>query len=155
MFCSTPLDKLLLYLLAPQDRHLNDHPPGHYPSTPPGHHLLQEILGGDFVAENEDLHKEIEKFKHKIYSNVDRGFTIVEAVELLQIWCRASKLCLKEVQLLLVSSAHLDTFCEWVYRKRSMCTSQENAVALLEGGNGQHTNFPSQAFKKEANHVDA
>ena len=60
---------------------------------------LQEILGGDFVVGKEDLHKEFEKFKHKIYSYVDRGFT-VDAVELLQIWCRASKLCLKEVQLL-------------------------------------------------------
>ena len=42
-----------------------------------------------------------------------------------------------------MSSAHLDTFCdlEWVYRKRSMCTSQENVVALLGGGNGQHTYF--------------
>ena len=50
----------------------------------------------------------------------------------------------REVQLvgktyLLISSAHLDTFCEWMYRKRSMCTSQENAVPLLWGGNGQHT----------------
>ena len=111
-----------------------------------GDFQLQEILGGDFVVVNEDLHEEFEKFKHKLYSYVDRGFTIVEAVELLQIWCRASKLCLKEVQLLgknyfLISSAHLDTFCEWVYRKRSMCTSQENVVALLGGGNGQHTYF--------------
>ena len=95
---------------------------------------LQEILGGDFVVVNKDLHEEFEKFKHKMqftwieflsgYSYVDRGFTILEAVELLQIWCRASKLCLKEVQLLggkcfLISSAHLNTFCEWVYRKMS------------------------------------
>ena len=69
-------------------------------------------------------------------------------------------LCLKEVQLLgkkyfLISSAHLDTFCEWVYRNRSMCTSQENVVALLGGGNGQHTYFFSQALRKEANHLDA
>ena len=84
---------------------------------------------------------------------MDRGFTVVEAVELLQIWCRASKLCLKEVQLL--GKNYFDTFCEWVYRKRSMCTSQENVVALLGGGNGQHTYFISQALRKEANHVDA
>ena len=125
-----------------------------------GDFQLQDILEGDFVVVNEDLHEEFEKFKHKLYSNVDRGFTVVEAVELLQIWCRASKLCLKEVQLLgknyfLISSAHLDTFCEWVYRKRSMCTSQENVVALLGGGNGQHTYFFSQALRKEANHLDA
>ena len=125
-----------------------------------GNFQLQEILGGDFVVVNEDLHEEFEKFKHKLYSYVNRGFTVVEAVEPLQIWCRASKLCLKEVQLLgknyfLISSAHLDTFCEWVYRNRSMCTSQENVVALLGGGNGQHTYFFSQALRREANHVDA
>ena len=40
---------------------------------------------------------------------------IVEAVEVLQIWCKASKLCLREVQFIgkiyfLISSAHFDTF---------------------------------------------
>ena len=53
---------------------------------------LQEILGGDFVVINEDL---LEKIKRKVYSFVDRGFTVAEAVELLQIWCRTSKLCLQ------------------------------------------------------------
>ena len=75
---------------------------------------LQEIMGGDFVVVNEDLFKEFDEFKHKLYSCVERGFTVVEAVELLQIWRRASNLCLRETQLLgkkyfVMSSAQLDT----------------------------------------------
>ena len=64
---------------------------------------------------------------------------------------RASNLCLRETQLLgkkyfVMSSAQLDTFCEWVYRNRSTCNSQENIVALLlEAGN-------SKSFEKETDH---
>ena len=32
-----------------------------------GDFQLQEILGGDFVVVNENLHEEFEKFKHKLF----------------------------------------------------------------------------------------
>ena len=104
---------------------------------------LQEIMGGNFVIVNEDLFKEFDEFKHKLYSSVERGFTVVEAVELVQIWCRSSNLCLRETQLLgkkyfVMSSSQ--------YRNRSTCNSQENIVALLlEASN-------SKSFEKETDH---
>ena len=80
-----------------------------------------EILGGDFVVVNEDLS---ENLNTKCIHMWIEAKAIVEAVKLLQIWCKASKLCLREVQFIekiyfLIYSAHFDTFCEWLYRKRA------------------------------------
>ena len=44
---------------------------------------LQEVSGGDFVIISDDLYDE---FKKKVYSYVDRAFSIVKAVELIDVW---------------------------------------------------------------------
>ena len=48
---------------------------------------LQEVSGGDFVIVSDDLYDECETFKKKVYSYVDRAFSIVKAVELIDVWC--------------------------------------------------------------------
>ena len=40
---------------------------------------------------NEELHGKFDEFRSKVYAYVDKEYSIVEAVELLQVWCRASK----------------------------------------------------------------
>ena len=45
---------------------------------------LQEVSGGDFVIISDDLYDEFETFK-KVYSYVDRAFSIVKAVELIDV----------------------------------------------------------------------
>ena len=49
---------------------------------------------------NEDLHGEFDDFKSKVYSYVDKEYSIIEAVELRRVWCIASKVRLRRVQLL-------------------------------------------------------
>ena len=61
---------------------------------------LRNVSGGDFVIVNEELHREFDEFRSKVYAYVDKEYSIVEAVELLQVWCRASKVILYRVQLL-------------------------------------------------------
>eukprot|EP00731_Ephydatia_muelleri_P013136 Em0007g446a len=51
---------------------------------------LRDVSGGDFVIVNEELHREFDEFRSKVYAYVDKEYSIVEAVELLQVWCRAS-----------------------------------------------------------------
>ena len=50
---------------------------------------LREVCGGDFVIVSEDLCDEFEAFKKKVYSYVDRAYSIVKAVELIDAWCTA------------------------------------------------------------------
>ena len=52
-----------------------------------GNTALRDASGGDFVIINEDLqlHGEFDEFKSKVYSYVDKEYSIVEAVELLQV----------------------------------------------------------------------
>ena len=90
-----------------------------------------EAFGGYFVVINEDLHEEFEGFKKKVYMYVDSTFYIVEAMELLHIWCLSDKFTLKTMHLLgrtyfLISVIHLDTFCKWVYGKRKFFSCKEN-----------------------------
>ena len=47
---------------------------------------LQEVSGGDFVIVSNDLYDEFETFK-EVYSYVDRAFSIVKAVELIDACC--------------------------------------------------------------------
>ncbi|KAL5509176.1 hypothetical protein EMCRGX_G004493 [Ephydatia muelleri] len=51
---------------------------------------LRDVSGGDFVIVNEELHREFDEFRSKVYAYVDKEYSIVEAVELLQVWCRAT-----------------------------------------------------------------
>lgn len=98
---------------------------------------LRDVSGGDFVIVNEELHGEFDEFRSKVYAYVDKEYSIVEAVELLQVWCRASKVILRRVQLLgrryfMMSSTHLDEFCEWVHDKRRLCCDEaEFRVTML------------------------
>ena len=84
---------------------------------------LQEVSGGDFVIVSDDLYDEFETFKKKVYSYVDRAFSIVKAVELIDVWCTScGGVTLKPLHLLgsvyyLMSSAQLDLLCQWVYAK--------------------------------------
>ena len=86
---------------------------------------------------NEELHGEFDEFRSKVYAYVDKEYSIVEAVELLQVWCRASKVILRRIQLLgrryfMMSSTHLDEFCEWVHDKRRLCCEEvEFRVTML------------------------
>ena len=48
---------------------------------------LQEVSGGDFVIVSDDLYDEFDAFKKKVYSYVDRAFSIVKAVDLIDVWC--------------------------------------------------------------------
>ena len=50
---------------------------------------LREVCGGDCVIVSEDLCDEFEAFKKKVYSYVDRTYSIVKAVELIHVWCTA------------------------------------------------------------------
>ncbi|KAL5481694.1 hypothetical protein EMCRGX_G021920 [Ephydatia muelleri] len=52
---------------------------------------LRDVSGGDFVIVNEELHGEFDEFRSKVYAYVDKEYSIVEAVELLQVWCRAMR----------------------------------------------------------------
>ena len=47
----------------------------------------KKYLGGDFVIVSDDLYDEFETFKKKLYSYVDRAFSIVKAVELIDVRC--------------------------------------------------------------------
>eukprot|EP00731_Ephydatia_muelleri_P004288 Em0002g464a len=55
---------------------------------------LRDVSGGDFVIVNEELHGEFDEFRSKVYAYVDKEYSIVEAVELLQVWCRAREVSL-------------------------------------------------------------
>ena len=57
---------------------------------------LRDVSGGDFVIVNEELQGEFYEFRSKVYAYVDKENSIVEAVELLQVWCRTSKVILRE-----------------------------------------------------------
>ena len=46
---------------------------------------LRDVSGGDFVIVNEELHGEFDEFRSKVYAYVDKEYSIVEAVELLQV----------------------------------------------------------------------
>ena len=46
---------------------------------------LQETCGGSFVVIDEDLYDELDAFKKKLYSYVDKSFSIFKAQELLHV----------------------------------------------------------------------
>ena len=81
---------------------------------------MEEVSGGDFVIVSNNLYDEFETFKKKVYSYVDRAFTIVKAVELIDFWCTScGGITLKRLHLLgsvyfVTSSAQLDSLCQWV-----------------------------------------
>ena len=92
---------------------------------------MEEVSGGDFVIVSDNLYDEFETFKKKVYSYVDRAFTIVKAVELIDFWCTScGGITLKRLHLLgsvyfVMSSAQLDSLCQWVYAKRSLFSCKD------------------------------
>ena len=104
---------------------------------------LQEVSGGDFVIVSDDLYDEFVAFKKKVFSYVDRAFSIVKAVELIDVWCTScGGVTLKPLHLLgsvyyLMSSAQLDSLCQWVYAKLSLfsCKDEFSLNRIVESEN--------------------
>ena len=73
-------------------------------------------------------------FKKKVYSYVDRAFSIVKAVELIDVRCTSyGGVTLKPLHLLgsvyyLMSSAQLDSLRQWVYAKRSLFSCKDEFI---------------------------
>ena len=84
-----------------------------------GNFQLQEVLGGNFVVVNENLHAE---FKGKVLSYIGTTHCLVKGIEVLKVWSRSTKAQLKPVHVLgniyfLMSPYDLDELCEWVRNK--------------------------------------
>ena len=85
---------------------------------------LQEVLGGNFVVVNENLHDEFAEFKGKVQSYIGTACCLVKEIGLLKVWCRSTEIKLKPVHVLgktyfLMSPYDLDELCQWVKNKRS------------------------------------
>ena len=94
-----------------------------------GEHPLQEVLGGDFVAIDENVHAEFAEFRGKVQSYIGTTCCVVKGIELLKVLCRFTKTKLKPVHVLgniyfLMSPYDLDELCERVRYKRSFFSSQ-------------------------------
>ena len=119
---------------------------------------LQEVFGGDFVIVSDDLYDEFETFKKKVYSYVDKAFSIVKAVELIDVWCTScGGVTLKPLHLLgsvyyLISSAQLDSLCQWVYAKRSLfsCEDEFSLNRIVESKD-QTSKHPDAMVEEIAN----
>ena len=54
-------------------------------------------------------------------------FSIVKAVELIHIWCTSCEVSPKSLMNVLgMSSAQLDSFCQWMYAKRRFFSCKED-----------------------------
>ena len=94
------------------------------------------------------MHDKCEAFKKKVYSYVDRAFSIVKAAELIDVWCTScGGVTLKPLHLLgsvhyLMSSAQLDSLCQWVYAKRSLFSCKDefslNRIVESEDQTSKH-----------------
>ena len=103
-----------------------------------GNFPLQEVLGGNFVVVNENLHAEFAEFKGKVLSYIATTHCLVKGIELLKVWSRSTKAQLKPVHVLgniyyLMSPYDLDELCEWVRNKRSLLFDKDFTIdGLLE-----------------------
>ena len=118
---------------------------------------LREVCGGDFVIVSEDLCDEFEAFKKKVYSYVNRAYSIVKAVELIDVWCTAGGGgTLKPLHLLgsvynLMSSAQLDSFCQWVCAKRRLFSSKDEfSLKKIVESQDQTSRHPGDVIEKNA-----
>ena len=99
---------------------------------------LQEVLGGNFVVVNENLHDEFAEFKGKVQSYIGTACCLVKGIQLLKVWCRSTKTKLKPVHVLgntyfLMSPYDLDELCQWVRNKRSFFSDKDFTTdSLLE-----------------------
>eukprot|EP00731_Ephydatia_muelleri_P007410 Em0003g1658a len=65
-----------------------------------GNFPLQDVLDGNFVAVNENLHAEFAEFKGKVLSYIGTTHCLVKGIELLKVWSRSTKAQLKPVHVL-------------------------------------------------------
>ena len=77
---------------------------------------MQEVLGGNFVVVNENVHGEFAEFRGKVQSCIGTTHCLVKGIELLKVWSRSTKAQLKPVPVLgniyfLMSSYDLDYNC--------------------------------------------
>ena len=120
---------------------------------------MEEVSGGDFVIVSDNLYDEFETFKKKVYSYVDRAFTIVKAVELIDFWCTScGGITLKRLHLLgsvyfVTSSAQLDSLCQWVYAKRSLFSCKDefslNRIVESEDQTSKHPDAMVEEIAKD------
>ena len=91
---------------------------------------LRDFWGRQFIIMNDKLSEEFDHFrKHAI----DAYLYPVEAIELLEYWFKSSGITIKTIckydkTYLLMSSANIDTFCQWILDTRKMCN--EDGVIL-------------------------
>ena len=96
----------------------------------------------------------------KVYSYVNRAFSIVKAVELIDGWCASyGGVTLKPLHLLgsvyyLMSSAQLDSLCQWVYAKRSLFSCKDefslNRTVESEDQTSKHSDAMVEEIAKDA-----
>ena len=104
-----------------------------------GNFQLQEVLGGNFVVVNENLHAaEFAEFKGKVLSYIGTTHCLVKGIEVLKVWSRSTKAQLKPVHVLgniyfLMSPYDLDELCEWVRNKSFFLNNKDFTIdGLLE-----------------------
>ena len=105
------------------------------------------------------MYDEFETFKKKVYSYVDRALSIVKAVELIDVWCTScGGVTLKPLHLLgsvyyLMSSAQLDSLCQWVYAKRSVFSCKDefslNKIVESEDQTSKHPDAMVEEIAKD------
>ena len=82
---------------------------------------LRDFWGRQFIIMNDKLSEEFDHFrKHAI----DAFLYPVEAIELLEYWLKSSGISIKtkyDKTYLLMSSANIDAFCQWILDTRKMC----------------------------------
>ena len=91
---------------------------------------LRDFWGRQFIIMNNKLSEEFDHFrKHAIDAYLYR----VEAIELLEYWFKSNGISIKTIckydkTYLLMSSANIDTFCQWILDTRKMCN--EDGVTI-------------------------
>lgn len=91
---------------------------------------LRVICGENFVIMNDTLEEEFDHFrKHTL----DHDLYAVEAIELVKHWYNSNATNIQTISkydktYLLMSSANIDTFCQWILDTRKLCT--EKGVTL-------------------------
>jgi hypothetical protein len=93
---------------------------------------LRVICGENFVIMNDTLEEEFDRFrKHTL--DLDLYVHAVEAIELVKHWYNSNATNLKTISkhdktYVLMSSANIDTFCQWILDTRKLCN--EKGVTL-------------------------
>ena len=84
---------------------------------------LRDFWGRQFKIVNDKLSEEFDHFRKRA---IDAYLYPVEVIELLEYWFKSSGIGIKTIckydkTYLLLSSANIDTFCQWILDTRKMC----------------------------------